>query len=569
MRQILIIPIVTISLLCIASSCTNRDDTLYPWGWKALGRPTDSLTVALEEAFIGDASYDSCAALVKKYHAIANRADAPGIEKARAICWDARLAFVSEDYEEALKLFRQSAAATDSAKYPFDINYIDLCVKGLEGKIADFANWDWETYERMADDFDYCMTHNAPAIGAIRAQYLSCFMTSNGNPTRALKYALTADSLYASIGRNTERLDNRMNIAANRVLLGDTAGAIRDYAWISDRIAHGVRHSPILELLVDYNRWVEGKDTTSLMQLRKRTAGNPSVAAYDALASAFLAEIEIKNRKRDSLPIRVRDMEAGLSSLPDGEQKAVVVKMLGRSYKELGDLNKAYSFLNLYPDNTEKVIQVLGRDTYGVAETERHINNLEVARRESLSRERIKNIIIICAILSLLIASAAWGIIKIKALRKEKKQREIDLEHSKRKELTMSLSMQEKQRQIDELRQKVSQLADDELIAPEAVRNIESSIRSAQGSLKADEEFGKIFETISPKFSQRLREIYPRIGKNTLRMAEYIAIGMDNRHIARVMNIRPESVKQNRWRLRQALGLDSDSNLDFFLHDLL
>ncbi len=129
--------------------------------------------------------------------------------------------------------------------------------------------------------------------------------------------------------------------------------------------------------------------------------------------------------------------------------------------------------------------------------------------------------------------------------------------------------MQEKQRQIDELRQKVSQLADDELIAPEAVRNIESSIRSAQGSLKADEEFGKIFETISPEFRHRLREIYPRIGRNTLRMAEYIAIGMDNRHIARVMNIRPESVKQNRWRLRQALGLDTDSNLDFFLHDLL
>ena len=146
MRQIPIIPIVTIILLGVATSCTDRDDTLYPWGWKALGRPSDSLTVALEEAFIGNASYDSCATLVKRYHAIANRADAPDIEKARAICWDARLAFVSEDYEEALKLFRKSAAATDSAKYPFDINYINLCLQGLEGKIADFTNWDWNTY---------------------------------------------------------------------------------------------------------------------------------------------------------------------------------------------------------------------------------------------------------------------------------------------------------------------------------------------------------------------------------------------------------------------------------------
>ena len=37
---------------------------------------------------------------------------------------------------------------------------------------------------------------------------------------------------------------------------------------------------------------------------------------------------------------------------------------------------------------------------------------------------------------------------------------------------------------------------------------------------------------------------------------------MENKHIARVMSIRPESVKQARCRLRGKMGLGPDDSLD-------
>ena len=47
-----------------------------------------------------------------------------------------------------------------------------------------------------------------------------------------------------------------------------------------------------------------------------------------------------------------------------------------------------------------------------------------------------------------------------------------------------------------------------------------------------------------------------------VKLATYIYMGLDNNKIARLLVIRPESVKQARWRLRKMMGLDKDVSLD-------
>lgn len=66
----------------------------------------------------------------------------------------------------------------------------------------------------------------------------------------------------------------------------------------------------------------------------------------------------------------------------------------------------------------------------------------------------------------------------------------------------------------------------------------------------------------------RLRKDYPSLTGADLRLASYIAMGMENKHIARVMSIRPESVKQARWRLRGKLGLAPGESLDDLMRRL-
>ena len=39
-----------------------------------------------------------------------------------------------------------------------------------------------------------------------------------------------------------------------------------------------------------------------------------------------------------------------------------------------------------------------------------------------------------------------------------------------------------------------------------------------------------------------------------MKLAVYMALGLDNKHIARLTGVRPESVKQAKWRLRKKMG---------------
>lgn len=557
------------ALATICIGCSDNRSTIYPWGWEKLDRQTDLLMPVMQEAFLGDTSLDSCRTLVRQFHEYADGDDAPDIEKARAVFWDARLAFASDEPEEAYRLFRQSLEMTDSLRYPFDAKYINLCLEPFEGRTLEAGAPDRQRYMSMCDDLDYALSHDARVFGAIRAQYLSCFMTYSGNPTRALYYALLADSLYSDAGRDGDRLNNRMNVAVNRILAGDTLTALEDYKWIDGQIRLGVPHSPVLEPLVNYNRWIEVRDTASLLRLRAGVKDVAELQGYNALASAYLAEIGINSGDTDSLRLRISDMENGLGMISDPSQLAVVIKNLGRAYSAFGDHDKAFHYLNQYPELAEEVEKLLTNDSFSVAETERIINGIERERIELEMRRKVRQWVFGC-LLALIIAALCFYAYKIiSRLRRAKISSDMALEQSRRAELSMTLSVQEKERQLEQLSRNISSMIDAELIDADAARRIEAGIRSDRAAAKANEEFGRVFSTLSPQFRSRLQEMCPQIGRNMLRMAEYIAIGMDNSHIAAVMNIKPESVRQNRWRLRSQLGLESDDSLDRTLRELL
>ena len=46
-----------------------------------------------------------------------------------------------------------------------------------------------------------------------------------------------------------------------------------------------------------------------------------------------------------------------------------------------------------------------------------------------------------------------------------------------------------------------------------------------------------------------------------------VFLGLETKHIARMLSINPDSVKKNRQRLRAKLGLTPDQPLDLFLRD--
>ncbi len=74
--------------------------------------------------------------------------------------------------------------------------------------------------------------------------------------------------------------------------------------------------------------------------------------------------------------------------------------------------------------------------------------------------------------------------------------------------------------------------------------------------------FRELFDKTHPLFLKNLKEAYPGLSETQVRLATYIHTGMDNKQIADFLNIRAESVKQSRWRLRSRMGLQPGESLE-------
>jgi hypothetical protein len=89
------------------------------------------------------------------------------------------------------------------------------------------------------------------------------------------------------------------------------------------------------------------------------------------------------------------------------------------------------------------------------------------------------------------------------------------------------------------------------------------------GSEIGSDNFIELFARQYPMFISRLRQKSPRISDAALRLAGYIAIGLSTKEIVEVMNVRPESVRQAKWRLRRTLGIVREEDLYPLLSSLL
>ena len=98
---------------------------------------------------------------------------------------------------------------------------------------------------------------------------------------------------------------------------------------------------------------------------------------------------------------------------------------------------------------------------------------------------------------------------------------------------------------------------------------IAADISRAADSKSDWEKFEITFTNSNPGFVAALRERTPALTKGDMRLSCMIAMGMDSKHIARVLAINVDSVKKNRQRLRAKLKLDADTTLPEFLASLM
>lgn len=145
---------------------------------------------------------------------------------------------------------------------------------------------------------------------------------------------------------------------------------------------------------------------------------------------------------------------------------------------------------------------------------------------------------------------------------------ELEMQRLNREITAIALSMEEKDNLFNSITKKLDRMREEQTIQPSVATQLESAINLHLGNKEERENLHTIITGANPKFVSTLTKRHPALNEYYVKLAIFIYIGMDNKQIAKMLMVRPESINQSRWRLRGKLGLAPEDSLDSYLRSL-
>ncbi|MGD1959220.1 MAG: tetratricopeptide repeat protein [Fulvivirga sp.] len=140
----------------------------------------------------------------------------------------------------------------------------------------------------------------------------------------------------------------------------------------------------------------------------------------------------------------------------------------------------------------------------------------------------------------------------------------------KNKELTSyTLNFMQKNELLAEIKSVINELKKSQ--DPETIKKLNSLNKMISTGSHIDrewEDFRRYFEEVHTDFFVGIKERFPDITNNELRLCALLKLNMNLKEAANILGISPESVKTARYRLRKKLGLSTDENLVDFIINL-
>jgi ligand-binding sensor domain-containing protein len=169
---------------------------------------------------------------------------------------------------------------------------------------------------------------------------------------------------------------------------------------------------------------------------------------------------------------------------------------------------------------------------------------------------------------------------EILRLEKEKQEKELielknqqlqrELEHQGKELASSTMHIVQKSEMLltikDKLK-KIAQISNDPKIKPEItdlIKNIEKDTLID----KDWEKFEIYFNNIHDRFTQILKERFPVLTANDIKMCAYLRMNLSTKEIASILNISVRGVEISRYRLRKKMNLENGINLTIYLSKL-
>lgn len=554
MRKIFLL----LGLFLFLLGCDQAEIDKY-FRWAPVSPEGDSLVVALERGYAAGISEDSLDVVADRLKQLAERTGNRQLE-ARSMFWNARLLNKRRHRAEAVAELKKAVALSDSAKYPYDqarFRHLDVILSPRS--IA-------ETHHILKQIEKFHSRRNDAVMLAHVYIDIANILHDIGNTDRALAYYMRADSLYGAWGMQEFHLKTSLNNASilhtlrrqgeseeiiSRLLDDATAKADFDYYNTVMSTASEILCSRPL-LMAAYQEL----DGLSEYLARRRR--------YEiALAGSYLADGDI-----DSAKIFIDKVLAGIGDVEDVIVRTAMYRTALEVYRVTGATDSVAKYASLYVSASDSVARLRSANEVYAAE-----NRSEITKYEALVHSRRVTERLVWWIVIMGVAIVAMGVYMV-LLRRFHRHRiemtrvQLDMERDRRQLVTSSLVMTEKDNVLQRILDDIGRLQKEGKIPADESRQIDQAIRM-HVSNKADwENLATSFEKVHPSFVRLLKERYPRLSEGDVRLAVYIKVGMSTKQIARMLLLQPDSVKKNRHRLRDRLGLAPDESLEDLLRNL-
>ena len=150
---------------------------------------------------------------------------------------------------------------------------------------------------------------------------------------------------------------------------------------------------------------------------------------------------------------------------------------------------------------------------------------------------------------------------RFRRIRAEKEQLDTELA-LKRKELTgFTMQLAHKNEVLESLKTDLREIKKE----TNGSGKINSVIRSIDYNLQDDEgwdQFKRRFEEVHKDFNKTVKQRYPQVTSNDLRLMALIKMNLSSKEIANLLNISQDGVKKARYRLKRKMELQTEESLN-------
>lgn len=149
---------------------------------------------------------------------------------------------------------------------------------------------------------------------------------------------------------------------------------------------------------------------------------------------------------------------------------------------------------------------------------------------------------------------------KLKHNKLEKEKLDAELNFKKKELTTHALHLAKKNEVLEGLKQKAKQFKTLE----NNHNGYQQLIRTINFDLQDDnnwKNFSKYFQEVHKDFNSKIKQKYPEVTPNELRLMSLLKMNLTSKEIANILNISPEGIKKARYRLRKKLNINTDDSL--------